>query len=1190
MSTSDKKRKFVEEDEPVVEMDDICFVSKKDFISGNDIKYNNENDKKTHDLVKEYSNSLMTSLHSINYNALIDSTDSDDNSTSGKNITSDVEMKDPIPETEVIQEVIEKSNDTFELWEKTDFVTEVKKLVSNPYLPIIKIFSKDDAVTTLRVSIDCRPFIPNKEGNNKAINLNFYDKKTYENPDIKPDPNIKPIYLLKKMMKGNDLRPSFFWYELFKLSCKYEINQMMEQKLNIKHAFANICFVCHSFLYMMIELNFNSKLIKSDPLSSPDEKNKIDEERDRDSNQGEKLASLIFGIDKQVGEGNTAYKISRINFNKYFEMANKDNNIKYYELFNQYFGNMLSIDEYSKSSDTEENKLKSIVKMWWDKIITKWKNDVEKPPKDVKNKSSTQKMSKSQNKPISEAKKEGLRMTAKRLRWERLFKKNLDAVVNNGMLKQLKLSISHLLPKMIEKTGGADASDILLFCKEKDESGELIDSNLSISIKNVDKGAVRLGTRGSSRYFMLHMSLAMPVIKFIQNKGSASPTLSKLKDLLPFLSKDGKTKLTLEEGVKCGELGGRNLIMFSHIMRELYIHFYQEFAFFNAIFKKLFKTTLHVNFFNTLGDDIKTYLGDEKSFNYWKVHQISIELTKEIKEPHVVNAYNEICEIFSYRAITGINNEEVKKDIELKKQLAGSILKNILAESSAMQIISFLSHKVPKEADISVMNKYNDDDKYFHTHTVDFLQLLRFIIYHELIGDDRENNKGNSIVFAVAEEEAIVLSSRIKSKLPTFIWKYGYASKSMSLPVDILSISEKDATEEVTKIRAIIKEESIDENANKLLTIADLMNVTVSQYKPKFGISVFPMSSNEETTALYLRYPNRELYRYYYTSCNKNYRLLYRSHEKDLLYYQIEGNDIIQLILQKYDETKKTNAKPSNLERSLSYNNKSACKLPFLTDLQNYYKIYFKFEMGVPRPTLKAIQAAPAKKQKGTQAKTSNIDPIMVAWEEFDKILTDFTKAIVPDYENRIIISKSLIYLFEQSIIDGTYRKEFKLEAIENASKFFGNINVMDRSKENPPKPPIKRLASDIEKNFLLGGGKINTGIKKKFDGKIKNIYKIKGSNSYYIIYNKKLISVKQYKKELLLNKSKPSHVKPLVDKSNISKYNLRVEQYKNKNLSDYFINKLKTHISDNDGKNNIYKIGIKKIKVILKDIYKINK
>ena len=69
-----------------------------------------------------------------------------------------------------------------------------------------------------------------------------------------------------------------------------------------------------------------------------------------------------------------------------------------------------------------------------------------------------------------------------------------------------------------------------------------------------------------------------------------------------------------------------------------------------------------------------------------------------------------------------------------------------------------------------------------------------------------------------------------------------------------------------------------------------------------------------------------------------------------------------------------------------------------------------------------------------------------------------------------------------------------------------------------------------------------------------------------------------------------PKTTNPSVNKSKISKYNLRIEQYKNKNLSDYFINKLKNYINNNVDKNNIYKIGINKIKVILKDIYKINK
>ena len=53
-------------------------------------------------------------------------------------------------------------------------------------------------------------------------------------------------------------------------------------------------------------------------------------------------------------------------------------------------------------------------------------------------------------------------------------------------------------------------------------------------------------------------------------------------------------------------------------------------------------------------------------------------------------------------------------------------------------------------------------------------------------------------------------------------------------------------------------------------------------------------------------------------------------------------------------------------------------------------------------------------------------------------------------------------------------------------------------------------------------------------------------------------------------------------------KYKLRVEEYKNKQLSDYFIKKIKTHI--NDKEINIYKLGLTKIKIILKEIYNIVK
>ena len=55
----------------------------------------------------------------------------------------------------------------------------------------------------------------------------------------------------------------------------------------------------------------------------------------------------------------------------------------------------------------------------------------------------------------------------------------------------------------------------------------------------------------------------------------------------------------------------------------------------------------------------------------------------------------------------------------------------------------------------------------------------------------------------------------------------------------------------------------------------------------------------------------------------------------------------------------------------------------------------------------------------------------------------------------------------------------------------------------------------------------------------------------------------------------------------NISKYKLRVEQFKNKKISAYFEKKLKTYL--NDKNINIYKIGIMKMRGILKNIYKLD-
>ena len=83
-------------------------------------------------------------------------------------------------------------------------------------------------------------------------------------------------------------------------------------------------------------------------------------------------------------------------------------------------------------------------------------------------------------------------------------------------------------------------------------------------------------------------------------------------------------------------------------------------------------------------------------------------------------------------------------------------------------------------------------------------------------------------------------------------------------------------------------------------------------------------------------------------------------------------------------------------------------------------------------------------------------------------------------------------------------------------------------------------------------------------------------------------IQPKQPPKQSPLQPPKQSPLQPHKQPPNITKYKLRVDQYKNKNLTDYFVKKLKTHL--NDPSVNVYKMGIRKMRTILKDIYKIEK
>jgi hypothetical protein len=60
------------------------------------------------------------------------------------------------------------------------------------------------------------------------------------------------------------------------------------------------------------------------------------------------------------------------------------------------------------------------------------------------------------------------------------------------------------------------------------------------------------------------------------------------------------------------------------------------------------------------------------------------------------------------------------------------------------------------------------------------------------------------------------------------------------------------------------------------------------------------------------------------------------------------------------------------------------------------------------------------------------------------------------------------------------------------------------------------------------------------------------------------------------------------IENSALFKYKLRVEQYKNKKLTSYFEKKLRTHINDNTV--DIYTLGLRKMKELLKKIYNIPK
>ncbi len=1384
--------------------------------------------------------------------------------------------------------------------------------VSNPYFNIIQLKRRDRKIETDRVCVDCRPYPYDKDPRKDYVYTVATDVDSIWLPVNWPE--TKQEYLLSMMMKGNDdLRPSFFWHELFKLSCDYEFDK---GSYDIECVFANICFVCHTFLYMNSELNFNSKDIKITG-NNVILNELLTEEKNKDSNQGEKCVFLSLGIMKII-KGKESFK-KMVEVKKKFEKYLKDiggKNVKWHEMFNLYFRNKIDIKDIDASEKTDKDKLKDTVNKWWEHIKNTWINDVDQQTAAADAKAATAastaaastaaakakaaeatkvaaaKAAKAATTATAKAAKAATAtakakatakaaaeaaeaiaanaaaeatkaaaataaeaiaaeaiaatakvektkaeakaaaatavagaaataaaataaagavavyagasysMFAKRTRWHRLFADMLILEKINDDVDNLKEIMKVLIPLITENQGGNDASDILFLCKEKDSKDEWVNSNVSISIKNLQKGSARLGTKATSRYIMLHMEVGLGIIKFILAQKSASPTLNKLSELLNFLS-IGATH-NVEQGMNCGELSKRNLIMFSWLMRELFLHLHQEFAFFNSTFQELYRRGRHRAAFDKIFPDdieennkIRTYLkGNE--LQYWTVHKITERLLydkRTRRDTFIDSLYKEICKIFSSRTILGIDSA----DPLLKNKLAGSILHNILSNIESMRILAYLSHRVPIEADKDIMEKYViNDPATCHPHTVNYQQLVRIIINHELIGDNRDKNKENSIFFAVSEEEVMVISSSFKSKLAIFIQKVGIIKGSiLSMFLEEngkKKLNEHDQSAIKQLVEDVKQEIDKDDEFFSLLTSAKLVMGFVSQWKPKLEVIGFPFCKEELTTVKFLKSPEKELMLYLF-DMQKYSSFFYDIQDRSFLFEQRKHNETIDAVLQRHFRISpapaSTSTLPKKLERCLTAYSHSTISVSHPGYIINFLNTYF-------------------------------LDGSMVSDEgkpsEFDTILWQLTQSIVRDAKDRKIIIASLKMLYENLIKNNGYVTKFELKESTTVEAFFpeempipqdiymmkrgdSDTNMdsvmLDKIHQSPERSQSSQsFPQSPESSPHVGGKKINTGIKKSFGGKMKNIYKIKGSNTNYIIYNKKLISVKQYKNELLLNKSKPAkqslspipekpakpakpakpekpakpakpakpvkptkqslspipekpakpvkptkqslspsppkpakpvkptkqslspippkpekhvkptkqspspsppkpakhvkptkqspspsppkpekhvkptkqshslspekpakHVKPtkqspspsppkqkqfhspsppkqnqspspspskqkqspspsppkqkqspspsppkqkqspspsppkpLVDKSNISKYNLRIEQYKNKNLSEYFINKLKTHINNNDDKNNIYKIGIKKIKVILKDIYKINR
>jgi len=990
----------------------------------------------------------------------------------------------------------------------------------NPYAKIVALGHKsceDHAKIIMsnkhnRVFMDCRPCIPiiPYHATSKKKGKYIYEHRMEDYND----PNQKPMALLKILASGNDYRQSFFWKELFEKSVDYEINQFEKNLIGLREAWSNICFVIHSFLYMSITLHF-----KIADTKSPFYK--------YDSNNGEMYVTLFLGTMKVITVKEIQAAASKkaktsnyqeINDDPYFKFrrdfkihfskfTSKFNETNFIDFIKNYFN--LPQLLYVPDGDTAKT-MREVVSLLWLYIEKTWEkgsdtaSDITEANKDYND-------GKKKSSPPLNPKL--IKEVATKYRLKRLFEKHVTHTPTIVECEELKIIINNLLRDMIRRGGGKDEHDIVILYMN--ENGEYVTQLISIKNLNNSSDHARFGKAVGTRFYIFHMKVTHAILNYLNEYKDSSPTLKKLAILLDLPSASvqqsgGASGNTLKSGIENGEMGLRLMATFTFITQQLLLHFYAEFVYLYKLIRKILKKDgeYHTIFRNQVL--LNYILRDKSVFNFWEVYQIAKVMVDEIDEQDerhaLLESLKEECRrIFKLRYITGIDGEEttLETDKQIRKgQLFDTILRNVLSNLKTLHIISILSNRFPIERDD--MTKLNVlDTKNYYVHTSSFEALTGFLIRHETLGSkslmtytdppsEKYTNMQQTALFVVSEREAMLVSSHHSDKLLTFIMSCGNINRGREITLSNCK-NIKDGTQQPfdkTYIDNLITKWRTD--GREFLYPSDGIITTITQNKPTLALLLFPISSSDEEMFDMWK-KDYDYVKYYLETYNKNQKRLRELYEH--LQLNVEERKKI------YNEALDTilcsiplNEKAKQLARSNSTILASAFQVRNRGSINNYYFTFFQ----------KNIELTDAEKL----------------------ILEKLANSIVSSENNRTSLKEALIYLYKTEINKEDYSPIFVPKDQETSVKHQLKTQEAHDGEGSTVIPfHTVRRPSQRERDKLAdrGGKKINTGIKKSFGGKMKNIYKIKGSNTNHIIYNKKLISVKKYKNELLLNKSKPT-------------------------------------------------------------------